>query len=240
MEQNIPYEIFSLGDSAITIDLGNRICGALNAKVLAMQDWLDLHPFEGMKDLILGYSSLSILYEPGVVHKKQKLKTSAFSFVKGKLEEAFKESKNSVVQEREEQVLLPVCYDEAFAPDLSFIATSSQLSIEEVIAIHLSKSYRVYMMGFLPGFAYMGEVDERIQVPRKEKPEPVMAGSVGIANAQTGMYPLDSPGGWQIIGRTPVKLFEANNNQPVKLHAGQFVRFHRISQSEFHQLASNK
>ena len=239
MEQNIPYEIFSLGDSAVTIDLGNRICGRLNAKVLAMRHWLGSHPFEGMKDLILGYSSLSVLYDPTVVHKKQKLKTSVIQFVKGKLEEAFAESANSVVQEREE-ILLPVCYEEMFAPDLSFIARSSQLSIEEVIAIHLSKSYRVYMMGFLPGFAYMGEVDERIQVPRKSKPEPVMAGSVGIANAQTGMYPLDSPGGWQIIGRTPIKLFDVDNIEPVRLHAGQFVRFHRISHSEYHQLASNK
>jgi len=236
MEQDITYDIFPLGDSAVTIDLGNRICGILNNKVLAIQQWIALHPFEGMKDLILGYSSLSVLYDPIIVLKKQKVKTGAFEFVKSILEKAFLESENAFVPNREE-ILLPVCYDEPFGPDLSFIADTKQISIEEIITIHLSKTYRVYMMGFLPGFAYMGEVDQRIQVQRKAKPQAVIAGSVGIANGQTGIYPLDSPGGWQVIARTPVKMFDIDNAQPVKLHAGQSVRFHRINQYEFAQIA---
>jgi inhibitor of KinA len=239
MEQDIPYDIFPLGDSAITIDLGNRICATLNDKVLAIQQWMTTHPFEGLKDMILGYSSLSILFDPIVIQRKQKSKVTAFQFVKEKLETAFSESEISYVQNREE-IMLPVCYDAPFGPDLSFIAEMKQMSVEEIISIHLSKPYRIYMMGFLPGFAYMGEVDKRIQVPRKQKPEAVMAGTVGIANGQTGIYPLDSPGGWQVIARTPIKLFDAEGEQPVKLRAGQSVRFHRINETEFHYLASQQ
>jgi inhibitor of KinA len=239
MEPDLSYEIFPLGDSAVTIDLGNRICGTLNNKVLAMQQWLTSHPCEWIRDIILGYSSISILYDPIIIHKKYKLKTTALDFVKTTLEKAYKASPISNAQPREE-VDLPVCYDESFGTDLSFIAKSKQLSIEEVINIHLSQVYRVYMMGFLPGFPYMGEVDKRIQVPRKQKPEPVHAGSVGIAAGQTGIYPLESPGGWQIIGRTPIDLFQPNETSPVRLRAGQSVRFYQVSLTEFDQLASHK
>ena len=166
MEKAYSYEIFALGDSALTIDLGNRICSQLSQKVLAMQDWIASHPFDGMKDLILGYSSLSILYDPFLVQKKNKIRTTAFEFVKARLEEAFINAID-MHTENGELINLPVCYDEQFGKDLTFIAQFKNLSIEEVIEIHLSKTYRVYMMGFLPGFAYMGEVDERIQVPRK-------------------------------------------------------------------------
>ena len=233
------YEIFPLGDSAVTIDLGNRICGTLNNKVLTMQQWLKLHPFDWIKDIIVGYSSISIVYDPVLIYKKNKLRTTAFAFVKETLEKIYLDSKDSFVQHREE-VELPVCYDEPFGTDLSFIAESKQLSVEEVIGIHLSRTYRVYMMGFLPGFPYMGEVDKRIQIPRKQKPEPVHAGSVGIAAGQTGIYSLDSPGGWQIVGRTPITLFQPNETSPVRLHAGQSVRFYRVSVAEFSELASLK
>jgi len=235
MEKANPYEIFPLGDAALTIDLGNYISSKLNQKVLAMQDWLSTHPFEGMKELILGYSSLSVVYDPFLIQKKHKLNTSVSDFVKEKLEEAYSNTMDAM-EEDGEQIVLPVCYDGDLGHDLAFIAESKNLSVEEVIEIHLSKPYRVYMMGFLPGFAYMGEVDERIQVSRKQKPENVVAGSVGIANGQTGIYPLDSPGGWQIIGRTPVKLFDSMADRPVVLKAGQLIRFQRINLTEYERL----
>jgi inhibitor of KinA len=235
MEQTSPYEIFPLGDSALTFDLGNKICSELNQKVIAMQEWFSRHAFEGLKDVILGYSSLTIIYDPFVVQKKNKITATVFSFVKEKLESAFENTIESV-SKNGEQIEIPVCYDGDFGLDLPLIAETSQLSIEEIIELHLSTVYRVYMMGFLPGFAYMGKIDERIQVPRKQKPVDVMAGSVGIAGGQTGIYPLDSPGGWQIIGRTPVKLFDPNAELPVKLKAGQHVRFKRIDVSEFEPL----
>ena len=233
------YEIFPLGDAALTIDLGNRISSDLNRKVLAMQDWIVKHPFEGMKDVVLGYSSLSVIYDPFLIQKKLKANGMASAFVQEKLEEAFLHTIDAV-DENGELIELPVCYDGEFGRDLPFIAKSKNLSVEEVISIHLLREYRVYMMGFLPGFAYMGEVDERIQVSRKQKPESVNAGSVGIASGQTGIYPVDSPGGWQIIGRTPVKLFEASADHPVKLKAGQVVRFYRVNLSDFEQIKATQ
>ena len=237
MEQTSPYEIFPISDSAITIDLGNRICSDLNQKVIAMQDCFLQQPFEGLKDVILGYSSLTLLYDPFLVQKKNKISTSSFQFVKEKLESTFIKTIDAV-SGNGEQIELPVCYDGEFGRDLSFISEANHLSIEEIIELHVSRVYRVYMMGFLPGFAYMGKIDERIQVPRKQKPVNVLAGSVGITGGQTGIYPLDSPGGWQIIGRTPVKLFEPKAERPVILKAGQQVRFRRIGISEFEQLYS--
>ena len=239
MEQTSPYQIFPIGDSAMTIDLGNRICCGLNQKVIAMRDWFLQNPFEGLKDIILGYSSLTLLYDPFLVQKKNKISTTVFAFVKERLESVFAKTMD-VVNANGEQIELPICYDRAFGLDLDFISQTNHLSIEDVIELHLSRVYRVYMMGFLPGFAYMGEIDERIQVPRKQKPVNVLAGSVGVTGGQTGIYPLDSPGGWQIIGRTPVKLFEPTEECPVKLKAGQQVRFKRITVSEFEQLYSSE
>ena len=237
MTETPSYQIFALGDNAVTIDLGNRICNGLNQKALSIEAWVRSHPFPGLRDIILGYSSLSVLYDPFQLHRKYKLQSTAFEFVKEKLEEAYLKTPDHQ-KVNEEIIYLPVCYDADFGPDLSCISSKKQLEVEEIIQIHLSKTYRVYMMGFLPGFPYMGEVDERIRVPRKLKPENVLAGSVGIANGQTGIYPVNSPGGWQIIGRTPVKLFDAAASQPVKLKAGQTVQFQRITINEFHEMSA--
>src|ERR1700730_4013471 len=194
MKRDGLYEIFPLGDSALTIDLGNRICRQLNQKVLAMQEWLWHHSFEGMRDIVIGYSSLSILYDPFLIQKKNKLSSSAFDFLKGKLEEAFFSAiENLSAQEHE--IDIPVCYDQMFGHDLGSIAEHAKLTIDDIIRLHCSRTYRIFMIGFLPGFAYMGEVDERIAMPRKANPAAVVAGSVGGANRQTGIYPPYSPRG---------------------------------------------
>jgi inhibitor of KinA len=115
------------------------------------------------------------------------------------------------------------------------------MSIEEIIQLHLSKNYRVYMIGFLPGFPYMGSVNERIATPRKNTPgTKIPAGSVGIAGEQTGIYPLDSPGGWNIIGRTPINLFDTASDQPCLLQPGDMVQFHLISLDEFNQIKAQQ
>jgi inhibitor of KinA len=129
---------------------------------------------------------------------------------------------------------IPVCYAKPFAPDLETLALQNQLTTEEVIQLHTAKVYRVYMIGFLPGFAYMGKVDHRIAAPRKSQPRTnIPAGSVGIAGEQTGIYPLVSPGGWNIIGQTPLKLFDAARPDPVLFQPGDRVHFYSISQNEF-------
>ena len=138
-----------------------------------------------------------------------------------------------VSEESKSLLTIPVCYDDEYAPDLQHICETKKISKEALVSIHTSKTYRVYMLGFLPGFAYMGELDEAISFPRKKQPGITAAGSVGIAGRQTGIYPLQSPGGWQIIGRTPLKIFDAAKENPTYLKAGDEVRFISISKHEF-------
>jgi inhibitor of KinA len=150
----------------------------------------------------------------------------------GQLQEKL-EQPSTINNEETRLITIPVCYEAEFAPDIEALATQKNIAVEEVIRIHSSGEYRVYMLGFLPGFCYLGEVDERIVVSRKPQPQTVVAGSVGIAGKQTGIYPMASPGGWQIIGRTPLKLFDAQKEQPALLMAGDRIRFTSITKNEF-------
>ncbi|HEY4147374.1 MAG TPA: 5-oxoprolinase subunit PxpB, partial [Chitinophagaceae bacterium] len=197
------YSIFSLGDSAVTIDLGNSINEHWNRKVLAMQQWLQEPAFEGLMDIITAYSSLTVLYDPVLVKRKYQPPGTIAAWVGEQLEKAFRES-GEQLPDNIVTVDIPVCYSEATGMDLAAMAQQKKLSIDEIIHLHTSVPYRVYMIGFLPGFSYLAEVDTRLITPRKPRPVTVLPGSVGIAGSQTGIYPLASPGGWNIIGRTPV------------------------------------
>jgi inhibitor of KinA len=137
-----------------------------------------------------------------------------------------------------ELISIPVCYEKEFAHDLEWIAIQNNISLEEIISLHTAASYHVYMLGFLPGFAYMGLVNDKISVPRKQKPVTVEAGSVGIAGKQTGIYPLSSPGGWQIVGRTPMKLFDKEKESPTLIKSGDSVQFYSITKDEFEDIKS--
>ncbi|HYF30176.1 MAG TPA: 5-oxoprolinase subunit PxpB [Chitinophagaceae bacterium] len=160
---------------------------------------------------------------------------TAFELVKQKLEEAWHQAEDfGMMTDRE--ISIPVCYDPRFGPDLEEMARTKNLTVHELVQLHCSTTYRVYMLGFLPGFPYMGKVDERLVMPRRPQPRDVAAGSVGIAGWQTGIYPLASPGGWQIIGRTPLKLFNAAKDPPVLLNAGDMVRFYPVTVQEFESL----
>jgi inhibitor of KinA len=226
------YKIFPLGDSAVTFDMGNSISEALNQKALAMQQWLLAHPFEGLKDCLVAYSSLTVLYNPAVVKKYYNPDNTIFHWVGGQLQQAFEKALQTATEVRE-VINIPVCYEAPYSPDLAALAQQKQFTEEEVVTLHTSTIYNVYMIGFLPGFSYMGEVNEKIAVPRKQHPTQVLAGSVGIAGSQTGIYPLNSPGGWQIIGRTPLKMFDPFVPEPVKLQAGDRVQFFAITKREF-------
>ena len=199
-----------------------------------MQQWLLQHPFEGLKDCLVAYSSLTVLYNPYVIKTYYHVNATVFDWVSGRLQQAFEQSVQTEANNRE-IIRIPVCYEAPYCPDLQELAQQKQLTTNEVISIHTADTYNVYMIGFLPGFSYMGEVNERIAVPRKQNPIPVIAGSVGIAGSQTGIYPLNSPGGWQIIGRTPLKLFDPFEPEPVKLQAGDRVQFYSITKKEFEE-----
>jgi inhibitor of KinA len=135
-------------------------------------------------------------------------------------------------------IRIPVCYEPEYGPDLDLLAGKKGLTREEVIRLHTADIYRVYMIGFLPGFPYLGKVAPALEIPRKERPVPVVAGGVGIAGNQTGIYPLHSPGGWQIIGRTPLKLFDPCAPVPVSMKVGDWVQFFSITQQEFRDFAA--
>jgi inhibitor of KinA len=189
-------------------------------------------PFDGMIEAIPSYSSLAVFYNFHKIKSKLSSQISVQTWVKEKLEELLEEKSQQALSSTTTR-RIPVCYDTEFGIDLSGISEQKNISIPEIIQIHCSKTYRVYMLGFLPGFAYMGEVDEKIATSRKLQPEPIKAGSVGIAGAQTGIYPLNSPGGWQIVGRTPLKLFDPNRTDPCLLKAGDGVEFFSITKDEF-------
>jgi inhibitor of KinA len=229
------FVIFPLGDSAATIDLSDQISDVVNRKVLALEQWFLDHPLNGIKDLIVGYSSLSVFYDPVIIRREYSGSSGAFPFIKDKLEEAYQLAMDVQGTQSGPSVRIPVCYDPEFGIDLHYVSTRRNLSVEEIIELHLSRTYRVYMIGFLPGFSYLGQLDERLVIPRKLKPVPVSPGSVGIAGTQTGIYSLHCPGGWQIIGKTPMKLFDPAAVIPVKLKSGDQVCFYRISRDEFDQ-----
>jgi inhibitor of KinA len=224
--------IFPLGDSAATIELGKTMSEAVNNQVLAMQQCFNQNAFAGLKDILVAYNSLTLIYDPYVVAKHYLIKDTVFGWIQKQLAQAFRES--TVHHDTKGKInRIPVCYDEEFGVDLPAVRETTTLSSEEIIELHVSKIYRVYMLGFLPGFAYLGQTAPGLAMPRKESPVPVLAGSVGIVSSQTGIYPLNSPGGWQVIGRTPVKLFEAKDPIPVKLKAGDEVQFYKITREEF-------
>jgi inhibitor of KinA len=230
----LPYTIYPLGDSALTIDFGNSIDDTANKAAIQLFHELKKEPIPCTTALIPAYSSLSIIYNVVEVKKKCKKGQTAFDTMAEQTEERIKKvalKKNDVSN----LVQIPVCYDESFAPDLISMANTLHLSPEEIIAIHTSAVYKVYMLGFLPGFAYMGIVPDKISIGRKQKPVTVEAGGVGIAGKQTGIYPLTSPGGWQIIGRTPLPMFNKKNDNPTHLHPGDEVKFYAISKKEMEE-----
>lgn len=231
LENHPSYHIYSLGDSALTIDFGNRINEDLNAYVMALFVQWSAHPLPGAIELVPAYSSLTLYYDL-LFAKKNGGSQTGFDWMKQQLEDRLQEDP-APVDLIQKMVRIPVCYDPDFAPDLPGIAAAHKISMEEVIHKHLAVTYKVYMLGFIPGFAYMGTVDADITMPRKPQPVRVVAGSIGIAGTQTGIYPIESPGGWHIIGRTPVSIFDAAAENPVGLQVGYQVQFYRISREEF-------
>ena len=232
MNQLPPYTIFPLGDNAIVIDFGNNIDEQINKLVHSIFYQLQNDPIPGMTEAVPGYSSLTIYYDTLFIRNKLNKQPTAFDWVCESLKK-YISTENIETGDPNVLVKIPVCYDKEYGTDLDFIAFQNNIPVEEIIHLHLSATYRVYMLGFLPGFSYMGLVDERISSPRKQQPTPVEAGSVGIAGRQTGIYPFKSPGGWQIIGRTPWKLFDKEKVNPVLFKSGDHVQFYSITKDEF-------
>lgn len=180
-------------------------------------------------DIIPAYTTITIVYNETSNHRESITYQQIKQDVKNILERT-----ESITDQAKRTVHIPVCYDTCFSLDGEQLAGSKNMTLEALVEIHASRSYHVYMLGFLPGFAYMGSVDASIAAPRLAAPRGhVPSGSVGIAGEQTGIYPLCSPGGWNIIGRTPLKLFDPEKSDPVLLHPGDIVTFIPISKVTF-------
>jgi inhibitor of KinA len=221
---------FPLGESALIARFGEAIDPEVNAAVLALEQIVRSRTPTGVLATIPAYASLTITFDPLQTDFKQlseQVENLAHGPYRG-------------LQEEEQIVEVPVVYGGEDGPDLPFVATHCGLNVEDVIALHIAPTYRVHFLGFLPGFPYLGGLDERLQTPRLETHRMlVRAGSVGIAGPQTGIYPLDSPGGWRIIGRTSVKLFDPSQDPPVLLAPGDALRFLPVSKEHENNAAGD-
>ncbi len=210
------WTILPVGDSALLVKLGEGIDLATNRQAHALARSLAEGGEAGLGECVPSYTSVLVHYNPLALTYAQAARAV----------EAAVESLAALPDWQPRVVEIPVVYGGEFGPDLEFVARHNRLSEEEVIRLHCLPDYPVYMMGFSPGFPYLGGLDPRITAPRLERPrERVAAGSVGIAGAQTGVYPIESPGGWRIIGRTPLRLFDLRREPPFLLAPGDVVRF---------------
>ena len=224
MTGDVRMKITPLGDDCALLSFGNEVSTVLNARVRAIADSISADPFRGFIETVPAYSSLAVFYDPFSVPLMDDRK-GPFESVKTIIERAAKDLSSEAPAPGRE-VEIPVAFGGDSGPDLDFVAEHNGISIDEAVKIFTSGVYLVYFLGFLPGFAYMGELDISIQTPRKETPRTMVpAGSIGIAGNQTGIYPLDSPGGWQIIGRTDLTLFDPEAEPPALLAPGDRVTF---------------
>ena len=218
------FRIVADGDSALTVEFEERIDPEINRRVLGVADAVGASAIDGVLDVVPAFRSLTVYYDPLRVDPE---KLAGRLAAQGRASAAAEERPYRVVR-------VPVCYGGEFGPDLDAIASQAALSPADVIRIHAAGLYRVFMIGFLPGFAYLAPVDPRIVAPRRGVPRvSVPAGSVGIAGVQTGVYPLESPGGWQLIGRTPLKPFDPARRVPCLFAPGDSVQFYAIEASDF-------
>lgn len=231
-EEELPFQVYPLGDAAIVLRFGNSVSPALNLQIKAFASCLEENPFRGMAEVVPAYCTLTVYYHPWVLSESGK--HPAYDLVQDHLKWIAGKIKYIKADQAEGLVEIPVCYGGRFGPDLDQVALRSGLSLEEVIGLHSAPEYLVYMTGFAPGFPYLGGMDPRLETPRKEIPRPkIPAGSVGIAGIQTGIYPLETPGGWQLIGQTPLKLFDPEREPPALLQAGDKIRFIPLTEEEF-------
>jgi inhibitor of KinA len=227
--------IYSLSEKAITLQFGDSISADLLTQVTTVNLLVQQQPFPGFISTVPAYSTLTIYFDPLRVFKSNLDGLQCFQKVENyimSLSVPAHQTKNATTS----PIKIPVCYSSEFGPDIDGLAALHNLSPEAVINLHTEVTYTVYMIGFVPGFAYLGGLNQSLTSPRKAVPRAVVpAGSVGIAGEQTGIYPLQTPGGWQIIGRTPLTMFDANRAQPSLLKAGDLVRFEPITTTEFEQ-----
>ena len=220
----VPFRIVPAGDSVLIVEFDERIDPEINARAIACAQAVEAARLQGVRDVVPTYRSVAVYFDP--------LHTDG-DVLMARLEETAGQPQATSTALRA-PVRIPVCYGGDLGPDLAGVAAFAGMPASEVINAHAGTTYRVFMLGFVPGFAYLGIVDSRIAMPRHATPRVrVPAGSVGIAGVQTGVYSADTPGGWQLIGRTPVKPFDPGRDEPFLMNAGDFVQFYAIDRREY-------
>lgn len=213
-----------VGDCGLLLEYGEGIAEAVNRKVCSVYLTANQNLPEGVIEMIPAYRSLLVIYD-------------AYLTDPAKLESTFMDMERSLSEAQRptiKTVEIPVCYGDECGPDLGFVAEHNRLTIDEVVALHAAPEYPIYMIGFSPGYPFLGGLPAKLHTPRLKTPRTMVPeGSVGIANEQTGIYTIAGPGGWQLIGRTPLKLFRPEKSQPFLFHVGDRIKFKPISKTEF-------
>ncbi|MFL2665151.1 MAG: 5-oxoprolinase subunit PxpB [Dehalococcoidia bacterium] len=210
-------KIFHLGDSSIVVKFSDKINPKDNDRVYSFYNYLKEEQYSFIRDIIPTYNSVSIEYSQD---KKN------YSEMKELVESIIDKAKSNNFEFEQKIIDIPVKYGGKYGPDINFVADYCNISIKNLIELHTNVDYRVYMIGFSPGFPYLGGMNKKLECPRLKKPRIIIpAGSVGIAEKQTGIYPVNSPGGWQIIGKTSVSLFDVKNKEPSYISPGNIIRF---------------
>lgn len=232
--------MYPLGDQALLIDFGEKIDEDTNYKVRKVASHLDKEKPDWMVEYIPAFTTVTVFYDPFYIAKQMsKEKQLPYDWVQEEMRRLLSELKDHNQTGR--TVDIPVCYGGEFGPDLPYVAKQNNMTEEEVIDTHMKGEYLVYMIGFAPGFPYIGGMDKKIATPRRDDPRlAIPAGSVGIAGEQTGVYPIETPGGWQLIGRTPLKLFDSKNETPSLLQAGDRIRFTRINEEDYKEMKEDE